>query len=61
MTEETENLVLEILRGMRKDMTKLTEAVDDLKSRMTNVESTLGSIQASIGPFRFRSPARLPG
>jgi len=42
MTEETENLVLEILRKVRSSQERMEQDISDLKIRMSSVETMLG-------------------
>ena len=42
MTEETENLVLEILRKVRSSQERMEQDITDLKIRMSSVETMLG-------------------
>ncbi len=42
MTEETENLVLELLRKTRASQERMEQDVGDLKVRMSAVENLLG-------------------
>lgn len=58
MTENTENLVLEILRQLRNDMTDLRNEVRDGFNR---VELRLGLVEqglASLSAFSHTSPQR---
>jgi len=44
MTEETENIVLEMLRRIRASQERMELDISDLKSRLTAVEITMGQI-----------------
>lgn len=46
MTEQTENLVLEILRAMRGDVQEIKADIRDLKTRVTMIEVRLGDFFA---------------
>jgi chromosome segregation ATPase len=52
MTEETESLVLELLRKIRGDIAELREEVADLKLRMSAVEQGLFSLGAQINQMQ---------
>lgn len=45
MPESIENLVLEHLRAIRGDITGLREDVREVKSRLTNLESSVSAIR----------------
>ena len=44
MTEETENMVLELLRRMRTSLERMELDMQDIKSRMTGIEITSGQM-----------------
>ncbi len=54
MTEETENLVLEMLRKMRGTLDRIEHDVSDLKNRMSSVEHLLGQHQMQFAAVNIR-------
>ena len=54
MTEETENLVLEQLRLIRKSQEEMREDIADIKIRMSSSERHLGEIQVQLGALNAR-------
>src|SRR5579871_774692 len=54
MTEETENLVLEILRKVRTSQDRTEQDVSDLKARMSSVEHLLGQQQVQLAALNAR-------
>jgi|CXWL01.1.fsa_nt_gi uncharacterized coiled-coil protein SlyX len=52
MTENVENLVLEVLKGLRNDVrdfrTRFELDVSDLKQRMTGIERGIGGIKREV-------------
>lgn len=48
MTENTENLVLEILRRMQGDMADLKAGQRDIQYRLTLVESRLAGVERNL-------------
>ena len=57
MTEETENLVLELLRRIRDDLnafkSEVREGILELKMRISGLEQAIGNVQASIGQIQI--------
>ena len=49
MTAETENLVLEHLRGLRSDMADLREGLRDLRNRHNDTQALVVSLKADSG------------
>jgi predicted nucleic acid-binding Zn-ribbon protein len=54
MTEETENLVLEMLRKIRGSQERTEEDIMDLKIRMSAVEHHLGQHQLQLSAINTR-------
>jgi polyhydroxyalkanoate synthesis regulator phasin len=54
MTEETENLVLELLRKVRASQERMEQDVADLKVRMSTVENMLGQQQIQLAALNGR-------
>jgi predicted nucleic acid-binding Zn-ribbon protein len=54
MTEETENLVLELLRKTRASQERMEVDISDLKVRMSSVENLLGQQQIQIATLNGR-------
>jgi len=54
MTEETENLVLELLRKTRASQERMEQDIADLKSRMSSVENILGQQQIQLAALNVR-------
>jgi len=54
MTEETENLVLEMLRKVRASQERMEQDVADLKVRMSSVENLLGQQQIQFAALNGR-------
>jgi predicted nucleic acid-binding Zn-ribbon protein len=54
MTEETENLVLELLRKTRASQERMEQDVADLKVRMSTVENMLGQQQIQLAALNGR-------
>ncbi len=54
MTEETENLVLELLRKIRASQERMESDISDLKVRMSSVENLLGQQQIQIATLNGR-------
>jgi hypothetical protein len=48
MTDETENLVLEILRRMQGDMTELKAGQQDIRNRLSLLESRLAGMERNL-------------
>ena len=48
MTDETENLVLKILRHMQGDMTELKAGQQDITHRLSLVESRLAGMERNL-------------
>jgi septation ring formation regulator EzrA len=52
MTDNTENLILEMLKGLRNEVrefrTRYEEDMDDLKSRMSSLESSMVSVRRDV-------------
>jgi hypothetical protein len=49
MADETDNIVLEHLRHIRRVVDKVQADVTELKSRITSFEATMGHVMAQIG------------
>jgi predicted nuclease with TOPRIM domain len=49
MTEQTENLVLEILRAIRGELAAVKEDVREVKNRLANLEVGQGTILQHMG------------
>ena len=54
MTEETENLVLEMLRKIRASQERTEQDIADLKLRMSSVENLLGQHQIQFAAVNIR-------
>ena len=54
MTEETENLVLEMLRRMRASLDRIEVDVGDLKLRMSACETNLAQVQIQVAGMNGR-------
>jgi len=54
MTEETENMVLEILRRIRTSQERMELDVGDLKIRMSAIEQHQGQILTLLGTMNQR-------
>jgi hypothetical protein len=54
MTEETENLVLELLRRTRASQERMEQDIADLKPRMSSVEAMLGQQQIQLAALNGR-------
>ena len=54
MTEETENMVLELLRRMRSSMERMELDMMDIKSRMTGIEITVGQMSGQLATQSLR-------
>jgi polyhydroxyalkanoate synthesis regulator phasin len=54
MTEETENLVLDLLRKTRASQERMEQDVADLKVRMSTVENMLGQQQIQLAALNGR-------
>ncbi len=54
MTEETENLVLEMLRRIRASQERMELDVIDLKARVSSIEQVQGNILNQIGGLGVR-------
>lgn len=54
MTEETENLVLEMLRNIRGTIDRMALDIMDLKIRMSAVETHLGQHQLQLAAMNTR-------
>lgn len=54
MTEETENLVLELLRKTRASQERTEQDIGDLKTRMSSVENLLGQQQIQFAALNSR-------
>jgi archaellum component FlaC len=52
MTDETENLVLEPLRGMRADMGAIDKRLDGIDARLDGIDSRLEAIETQIEGWR---------
>lgn len=52
MTESVENLILEMLKGMRGELkdfrTRYTDDMDDLKARMSSLETSMVSVKRDV-------------
>jgi predicted trehalose synthase len=49
MTENSQNLVLELLRSIRGDIATIKDDIRELKSRVGNVEIGVASIRRDLG------------
>jgi predicted nucleic acid-binding Zn-ribbon protein len=54
MTEETENIVLELLRRIRASQERMEQDIADLKARMSSVELVLGQQQIQLAALNAR-------
>ena len=54
MTEETENLVLEMLRRIRASQERMEVDVIDIKSRLTGVEISVGQLTSQLATQSLR-------
>ncbi len=54
MTEETENLVLELLRKTRASQERMEQDITDIKVRMSAVENLLGQQQIQLAALNGR-------
>ncbi|MBI2718679.1 MAG: hypothetical protein HY245_09130 [Rhizobiales bacterium] len=54
MTEETENIVLEILRRMRSSLERVELDMQDIKARMTGVEIGVGQVTSLLASQSLR-------
>ncbi len=54
MTEETENIVLELLRRTRASQERMEQDIADLKTRMSSVETMLGQQQIQLAAINGR-------
>ncbi len=54
MTEETENLVLEMLRRIRASQERMELDVIDIKSRLTGVEISVGQLTSQLATQSLR-------
>ncbi len=59
MTEETENIVLEILRKVRNSQERMEQGISDLKIRMSSVETMLGQQLIQFATLNTRIEQRL--
>jgi len=48
MTENTDNLVLDILRAIRQDVGDIKEEVIEIKSRLTSLENRVSIMQKTL-------------
>ena len=48
MTEETTNLVLEMLRGMRDDMATIKDKISNIELRLTSTEGHVSRLYTSF-------------
>ena len=52
MTDNVENIILEMLKGLRSDVKEFRlryeEDVDDLKARMTSLEKSIVSVKCEV-------------
>ena len=49
MNGNTENLVLEHLKAIRGDIQKLTNEIEELKMRVSELENSMGTVLSCIG------------
>jgi archaellum component FlaC len=54
MTEETENMVLEMLRRIRASQERMELDIQDIKSRMTNIEISVGQLTSQFASQSLR-------
>lgn len=54
MTDQVENLILEMLKGLRNQVldfrSRYAEDMDDLKARMSSLEGSMVSVRRDIQP-----------
>ena len=53
MTAETENLVLELLRGMRGDMADLRRDIAAINARLDGIDTRLDAIETQMEGWRY--------
>ena len=53
MTAETENLVLELLRGMRADMAAMNKRFDGIDARLESIDARLDAIKTQLEGLRY--------
>ena len=53
MTAETENLVLELLRGMRADMAAMNKRFDAVDARLDGIDARLDAIETQMEGWRY--------
>ena len=61
MTAETETLVLEQLRLIRKGQDEMREDISDIKIRMSAMERHLGEVQVQLGALNGRMTVSTSG
>ena len=58
MADETDNLILTILRGIQRDMTgmraDMRERLDSIDTRLLALETQMTSLHQTNGEFRYR-------
>ena len=54
MTEQTENMVLELLRRIRAQLDRMEADIGDLKLRTSTIENHLGQMQIQFGGLNSR-------
>jgi archaellum component FlaC len=54
MTEETENLVVEMLRRIRGSQERMELDLVDIKARLTGVEIAVGQLSSQLGSQSLR-------
>ena len=54
MTEETENIVLELLRRIRGSQERMEQDIADMKTRISSVELVLGQQQIQLAALNTR-------
>ena len=53
MTAETENLVLDLLRGMRADMAAMNKRFDGIDARLDGIDARLDAIETQLEGLRY--------
>ena len=53
MTAETENLVLELLRGMRADIAATNRRLDGIDKRLDGIDERLEAIETQLEGWRY--------
>ena len=53
MTAETENLVLELLRGLRADIAAVNKRLDGIDARLDGIDARLDAIETQMEGWRY--------